>query len=202
MIGIVTGNLQWRASRQQPYPNLPPSADVSREGHRLAVGRQRRKFFHTHKVGEPHQLYGRRIVGLRPQSSCQEGKPHRRECHRCNQSCYQPASTFSSSENHSCATSTFLTAEQFQIEGQVARRLKPFSRILFQTAMYDARQRRRKIVTGTGKLGGLLLEDCTHGVRSRLPLKSSLSGKHFVQDCAQTENIGAMVHSLSTHLLG
>src|SRR6266404_3697426 len=67
--------------------------------------------------------------------------------------------------------------------------------------MDDASKRWRKVASGFRKLCRFLLEDRTHGVCSRIPLKRSFSGDHLVKDRAQAEEVGATVHDLSAYLL-
>src|ERR1700730_1275547 len=201
MVGIVLGHLQRRTSCQQSHPNLPPSADVGGERHGLSVRRQRREFSHAHKVGKPPPLCWRRTLHPRLESSRQESKTRRPyECQR-TQKRDPPASTLPCREGHRRSASCFLAAEQFQIECQVARRLKSFRRILFQASINDAPQCRRKTAPAGRKFGGLLLEDCAHGICGRLPLKCLFSAEHLVQNRAQAEDIGATVDDLSAHLL-
>src|SRR5579863_7534078 len=165
MVGIVMRHLQRRTSRQQSHPNLSSSTDVRGEGHRLTIGRKRRKFFHPHKVGKPPQLYWERILSPRPQPMRRpEAKADHCKYYERNRSRCLPTSALFCRKRHCRAASTFLAAYQLQIEGQVARRLKPFGRVLLQAAMHDASQRRRKIARRTRKRGRLLLENCTHSI--------------------------------------
>jgi len=53
---------------------------------------------------------------------------------------------------------------------------------------------------GFGELGRILFQDRAHGFHGGIAVESALSGEHFVEDCTETENIGAVVGSVSFHL--
>ena len=50
MVGVVSRDLERRAARKQANPELTSTAGPGDEGHRLAVGGDRRRLLHADKI--------------------------------------------------------------------------------------------------------------------------------------------------------
>src|SRR5439155_18945902 len=66
MVSFVMRHLERRSPSEQTHPHLSSSANVGCERHRFPIRRQSRKFLHSDKVGQPHQMSWRRVLRTRP----------------------------------------------------------------------------------------------------------------------------------------
>ena len=66
----------------------------------------------------------------------------------------------------------------------------------------DACQSRRDILLGFAERRRLGFQNRAHGVGSSVAVKGTFAGNHFVQDCAQAENVGTRIGWLSSNLFG
>ena len=53
-----------------------------------------------------------------------------------------------------------------------------------------------------GYWGRIFFQNGSHGVGLGLPTKGTLAGHHLIENCAQTEDIAAVIYSLAPNLFG
>src|SRR6185295_11174499 len=81
VIGIVTGELQWRTTSQQPDPDLPPATGSRNERNGLTVRRNGRRLLHSDKISETLELHTARGHFGRPDPEEPAGEAGRRQRH-------------------------------------------------------------------------------------------------------------------------
>ena len=76
--------------------------------------------------------------------------------------------------------------------------------MLLQTPTNDSIQGGREIAVCDGKLGRVIVQNRTHRVGHRFACERSFAGKHFVENCAEREDVGTMIdeRALAAHLFG
>ncbi len=93
-----------------------------------------------------------------------------------------------------------IRGEGLEAEGEIASRLEPFLGLLLEAVTNDPLEPCRSRPSARGDLGWLFLEDGAHRLRGRISPEGALRREHFVQDCAETEDIGAVINGLAPHL--
>src|SRR5450432_1365118 len=83
-----------------------------------------------------------------------------------------------------------------EVEGDVAGGLEALVRILFEAMADDAFERGRDGTVGLGQLGRILFEDGAHGFDGAVAVEGALAGEHFVEDGAETEDVGTVVGTI------
>ena len=73
---------------------------------------------------------------------------------------------------------------------------------LLETAIDDARERRRNVPLGGGQVRRIFFEDRRHRVDRRLAAERALARQHLVEHGAEREDVRAMIGRPAAHLLG
>src|ERR1035438_9374188 len=142
----------------------PPLAVLRRAGCPPRVGRKRWKFLHTHEVGQSSHSNGHAI--LRAHYNSRRDKSCR--CCQHNSNCDHERRQVSANFAHRYRNvrTAFITRKHFQVECQVASRLKPVATVFFKAPVDNAPQRERQIVNTGRQLRGFLFKDSAHSVGS------------------------------------
>ena len=96
------------------------------------------------------------------------------------------------------------TAPSATAEGkrEIARRLKPFRRVLLETPADDALDFGWNRCVGPLHRWWIGVEQRTDGVSAGLTVKGAATRQHFVEHRTEREDVGAVVDRLAAHLLG
>ena len=89
-----------------------------------------------------------------------------------------------------------LLHERFQVERQVAGRLKSFPGILLQAMADGTLQGQRRLFIEWR----IVFQHRAHAVRVGASRERALARNHFVQDATQAENVGARIDRIAAHL--
>src|SRR5437660_5525146 len=95
----------------------------------------------------------------------------------------------SSSRSHSLTGNWRRAGERFQRKREIAHRMKPCFRVLFQTVIDQPFERRGDVLVGRGKLRRVFAEDRTYRVGSRFAAKGAPTGKYLVKNHAERKNV-------------
>ena len=192
VIGVVSRELQRRATGKQTDPDLPPAGVRRYERDRLAVGRDGRRLFHADKIGQPlmYHVVSSRARRLKPlprehdagaqhqtcrrrQQRTDNSPPRRRQIHR--------------------------VIRRVEHERRVADIAQPAARILVETAFeqppHTGRDRHRQRVPRR-----LPIEDGDDGVRDGFALECALACQHLEQHAPERPDVSPLVDRFSTRL--
>ena len=86
--------------------------------------------------------------------------------------------------------------ELLEVEGDVPRRLEALLGVLFETVGDDPLEGRGQAAVRLGEIGRILLEDRVHRLHGRGAAERAPARQHLVEDGAEGEDVGAMVHGL------
>jgi hypothetical protein len=79
---------------------------------------------------------------------------------------------------------------------------KRWRRLFFEAMANDAFESGDDGGGARGKIRRVVVEDGGHGLSGGVALEGALAGDHFVQDAAETEDVGAMIDGFAANLLG
>jgi hypothetical protein len=89
----------------------------------------------------------------------------------------------------------------FEREPEIAGGLKSLGRVLLETTIDDARERRWDVPFGHRQIRRILFEDRGHRVRCRLTVERAASREHLVEHRPERKDVGAMIRGHPADLL-